>query len=149
MSILGATFMGLKERTLVNVVKSVSPGLILALSVQMFSTASAPAVPSSACTLETTSPPTPSLRWIFAHAKTLLRVYRVRRAEALAQTFEKPGLVASLAWTSGLKVRLPGHRLQQRSKAYHTWTVDRSHVVQSLCPLKSVTTHCVLPKPCQ
>lgn len=123
---------GLQERTLVNVVKSISPGLILALSVQMFSTASAPAVPSSACTLETTSPPTPSLRWIFAHAKTLLRVYCVHQAEALAQTFEKPGLAASLAWTSGLKVQLPGHRLSGQKLIYHTWTADRSHVVQSL-----------------
>ena len=92
--------MGLQKKTPANVVKSVSPGLILALSVQMFSSASAPAVPSSACTLETTSYPYP----IFAHVKTLLRSIRVRRAEALAQTFEKPGMVASLVWTSGLKV---------------------------------------------
>lgn len=94
--------MGLQKKTPANVVKSVSPGLLLALSVQMFSSPSAPAVPSSACTLETTSYPIPKVDLCPFKDSTV--VYRVCRAEALAQTFEKPGLVASLAWTSGLKV---------------------------------------------
>lgn len=144
--------MGLQERTPANMVKSVSPGLILALSVQMFSTASAPAVPSSAWTLETTSPPTPSLRWIFQNCPCKDSSAGLSCSSGwgpgtnIWETW--PGCFTCLdLWSQSAAPRPPGCSSGQKLITHGLQIVVTWYSHSDTRSL--MTTRCALPKPCQ